>query len=76
MEKWLCYGAMGVAGFLMLLFVLDLLTSIPHEPMVATVPPIPERPAPRGYERPPPEGQNYVHDHASDVLRLAKDERS
>ena len=29
MEKWLCYGAMGVAGFLMLLFVLDLLTSIP-----------------------------------------------
>ncbi len=54
----------------------DLLTSIPHEPMVATVPPIPERPAPRGYERPPQEGQNYVHDHAADVLRLAKGESS
>ena len=53
-----------------------LLTSIPHEPMVAQVPPIPERPAPRGYERPPQHNQNYVHDHASDVLRLAKDERS
>ena len=53
-----------------------LLTSIPHEPMVATVPPIPKRPAPRGYERPPQDGQNYVHDHASDVLRLAKGESS
>ena len=53
-----------------------LLTSIPHKPMVAQVPPIPKRPAPRGYERPPQHNQNYVHDHASDVLRLAKDERS
>ena len=23
MEKWLCWGSMGVAGFLLLLFVLD-----------------------------------------------------
>ena len=53
-----------------------LLTSIPHEPMVAQVPPIPRRPAPRGYERPPQGAQNYVPDHASDVLRLAKGESS
>jgi polyphosphate kinase 2 len=53
-----------------------LLTSIPHEPMEAAVPPIPERPAPRGYERPPQDGQNYVHDHAADVMRLAKGDRS
>lgn len=24
MEKWLCWGSMGVAGFLLLLFLLDL----------------------------------------------------
>jgi polyphosphate kinase 2 len=53
-----------------------LLTSIPHEPMEAQVPPIPARPARRGYERPPQGDQNYVHDHASDVLRLAKGDRS
>ncbi len=53
-----------------------LLSSIPHEPMVAQVPPIPRRPAPRGYERPPQGAQNYVPDHASDVLRLAKGESS
>jgi polyphosphate kinase len=53
-----------------------LLTSIPHEPMVAQVPPIPRRPAPRGYERPPQAAQNYVPDHASAVLRLAKGESS
>jgi polyphosphate kinase len=53
-----------------------LLSSIPHEPMVAQVPPIPRRPAPRGYERPPQGAQNYVPDHASDVLRRAKGESS
>ena len=53
-----------------------LLTSIPHQPMVAQVPPIPRRPAPRGYERPPQGAQNYVPDHASAVLRLAKGESS
>ena len=53
-----------------------LLTSIPHEQMEAQVPPIPARPARRGYERPPQGDQNYVHDHASDVLRLAKGDRS
>ena len=53
-----------------------LLTSIPHEPMEARVPPIPERPAPRGYQRPPQDDQNYVHDHASDVMRLAEGDRS
>jgi hypothetical protein len=26
MEKWLCWGAIGVAGFMALLFLLDLLT--------------------------------------------------
>jgi polyphosphate kinase len=52
-----------------------LLSSIPHEPMEPQVPPIPSRPAPRGYERPPQDSQNYVHDHASDVLRLAKGDR-
>ena len=26
MEKWLCWGAMGVSGGLLLLFVLDLVT--------------------------------------------------
>jgi hypothetical protein len=30
MEKWLCWGAMGVSGILFILFVLDLVTkSIP-----------------------------------------------
>ncbi len=29
MEKWLCIGSMGVAGLLILLFVLDLAMSIP-----------------------------------------------
>ena len=48
-----------------------LLSSIPHEPMTPDVPPVPERPAPRGYERPPQEAQNYVPDHAATVLALA-----
>jgi hypothetical protein len=29
MEKWLCWGSMGVAGFLMLLFLLDLFLGFP-----------------------------------------------
>jgi hypothetical protein len=29
MEKWLCWGSMGVAGFLLLLFVLDIALHIP-----------------------------------------------
>jgi hypothetical protein len=29
MEKRLCWGAMGIAGFVLLLFLLDLLTSFP-----------------------------------------------
>src|SRR5829696_7803395 len=37
-----------------------LLTSIPHPVVSPEVPPVPERPAPRGYERPPQSEQNYV----------------
>jgi hypothetical protein len=29
MEKWLCFGSMGVAGFLLLLFLLDLVAGFP-----------------------------------------------
>jgi hypothetical protein len=29
MEKWLCWASMGVAGLLMLLFLLDLVVSVP-----------------------------------------------
>jgi hypothetical protein len=29
MEKWLCFGSMGVAGLLLLLFLLDLALGIP-----------------------------------------------
>ncbi len=29
MEKWLCWVSMGVAGFLLLLFLLDFLLSFP-----------------------------------------------
>ena len=29
MEKWLCWGAMGTAGVLGLMFVLDLFTGMP-----------------------------------------------
>ena len=29
MEKWLCFGSMGVAGLLLLLFLLDLILGIP-----------------------------------------------
>ncbi len=29
MEKWLCWGSMGVAGLLLLLFLLDLIFNFP-----------------------------------------------
>jgi len=29
MEKWMCWGSMGVAGLLLLLFVLDMIFSFP-----------------------------------------------
>ena len=29
MEKWLCWGSMGVSGVLLVLFLLDLFTRIP-----------------------------------------------
>jgi hypothetical protein len=29
MDKWLCWGSMGVAGVLLLLFVLDMVITIP-----------------------------------------------
>ena len=29
MEKWFCWGSLGVAGVLLLLFVLDLILGIP-----------------------------------------------
>ena len=29
MEKWLCWGSMGVAGLMLLLFILDLAFTIP-----------------------------------------------
>jgi hypothetical protein len=29
MEKWLCWGSMGVAGLLLLLFLLDVILQIP-----------------------------------------------
>ena len=29
MEKWLCFGSMGVAGLLLLLFLLDVAVGIP-----------------------------------------------
>ena len=53
-----------------------LLASIPHEPMTPEVPPVPERPAPRGYERPPQESQNHVPDHAARALAIAKGDHS
>jgi len=31
MEKWLCWGSIGVAGLLLLLFLLDLFTGIPFQ---------------------------------------------
>ena len=29
MEKWLCWGSMGVAGLLLLLFILDMFLGLP-----------------------------------------------
>jgi hypothetical protein len=29
MEKWLCWGSMGVSGFLLLLFLLDMVVGVP-----------------------------------------------
>ena len=29
MEKWLCLGALGVSGFMLILFILDLVTGFP-----------------------------------------------
>jgi hypothetical protein len=29
MDKWLCWGSMGVAGFLLLLFLMDMFLSFP-----------------------------------------------
>ena len=37
MEKWLCWGSIGVAGLLLLLFLLDLFTSIPFQGISPTV---------------------------------------
>jgi hypothetical protein len=37
MEKWLCWGSMGVAGLLILLFLLDLFTQIPFGRLSGTV---------------------------------------
>jgi len=31
MEKWLCWGALGVAGLLLLLFILDLVLAFPFQ---------------------------------------------
>jgi polyphosphate kinase 2 len=53
-----------------------LLSSIPHAAVAPVVPPVPKRPAPRGYERPPQHEQNYVPDHAASVLAASKGDRS
>jgi polyphosphate kinase 2 len=53
-----------------------LLSSIPHAAVAPDVPPVPKRPAPRGYERPPQHEQNYVPDHAASVLATSKGDRS
>jgi hypothetical protein len=37
MEKWLCFGSMGVAGLLLLLFLLDIFTGIPFGRISVTV---------------------------------------
>jgi hypothetical protein len=37
MEKWLCWSSMGVAGLLLLLFILDLVVKIPFGGISATV---------------------------------------
>ena len=37
MEKWLCWGSLGVSGILLLLFLLDMLVSFPFGGMGWTV---------------------------------------
>jgi hypothetical protein len=37
MEKWLCWGSLGVAGLLLLLFLLDLLVKVPFSGVSPTV---------------------------------------
>jgi hypothetical protein len=37
MEKWLCWSSMGVAGFLLLLFLLDLIFGFPFSGISTTV---------------------------------------
>jgi hypothetical protein len=37
MEKWFCWGSMGVAGLLLLLFLLDLFLSFPFGGISKTV---------------------------------------
>ncbi len=37
MEKWLCWSSMGVAGLLILLFLLDLFLSVPFGRVSPTV---------------------------------------
>ena len=37
MEKWLCWGSMGVAGLLLLLFLLDLLFGFPFQKVNSAV---------------------------------------
>lgn len=37
MEKWLCWGSMGVAGLLLLLFLLDLFLGVPFSQISITV---------------------------------------
>jgi hypothetical protein len=37
MEKWLCWGSMGAAGLLLLLFLLDMVAGIPFSGVSPTV---------------------------------------
>jgi len=37
MEKWLCWGSMGAAGLLLLLFLLDMVIQIPFSGISPTV---------------------------------------
>jgi hypothetical protein len=37
MEKWLCWGSMGVAGLLLLLFLIDMVSGFPFSQVSKTV---------------------------------------
>lgn len=37
MEKWFCWGAMGIAGLMLVLFLLDLLLEMPFGGISGTV---------------------------------------